>query len=50
MKTEDGISVPAPQNKINSLIEGQIISFGFRAEDIVPLKFGQNRKNHQRGR
>ena len=45
MKTEDGISVPAPQNKINSLIEGQIISFGFRAEDIVPLKFGQKPSN-----
>ena len=45
MKTDDDISVPAPEHKINSLTEGQIISFGFRAEDIVPLKFGQKPSN-----
>ena len=45
MKTEDNISVPVPDHKINSLTEGQIISFGFRAEDIVPLKFGQKPYN-----
>ena len=45
MKTDDGISVPVPGHKINSLTEGQIISFGFRAEDIVPLKFGQKPSN-----
>ena len=41
MKTNDGIIVPVPKDKQNSLREGQNISFGFRAEDIVPLKFGQ---------
>ena len=45
MKTDDGLSVPVPGHKINSLTEGQIISFGFRAEDIVPLKFGQKPSN-----
>jgi len=45
MKTDDGISVPVPEHKINSLTEGQIISFGFRAEDIVPLKYGQKPSN-----
>ena len=45
MKTDDNISVPVPDHKINSLTEGQIISFGFRAEDIVPLKFGQKPSN-----
>ena len=41
----DGISVLVPKHKKNSLAEGQRISFGFRAEDIVPLKFGQKPKN-----
>ena len=45
MKTDDGIAVPVPEHKTNSLTEGQIISFGFRAEDIVPLKFGQKPNN-----
>ena len=45
MKTDDNISVPVPNHKINSLTDGQIISFGFRAEDIVPLKFGQKPSN-----
>ena len=45
MKTDDNISVPVPNHKINSLTDGQIISFGFRAEDIVPLKFGQKPPN-----
>ena len=45
MKTDDNISIPVPDHKINSLTEGQIISFGFRAEDIVPLKFGQKPSN-----
>ena len=45
MKTDDNISLPVPDHKINSLTEGQIISFGFRAEDIVPLKFGQKPSN-----
>ena len=40
MKTEDGISVPVPMSKQDIVKEGQKISFGFRAEDIVPLKFG----------
>ena len=40
MKTEDGISIPVPVSKQNTVKEGQKISFGFRAEDIVPLKFG----------
>ena len=40
MKTEDGISVPVPLSKQDIVKEGQKISFGFRAEDIVPLKFG----------
>ena len=40
MKTEDGISVPVPVSKKDFVKDGQKISFGFRAEDIVPLKFG----------
>ena len=40
MKTEDGISIPVPVSKQDTVKEGQKISFGFRAEDIVPLKFG----------
>ena len=40
MKTEDGISIPVPVSKQGTVKEGQKISFGFRAEDIVPLKFG----------
>jgi len=40
MKNEDGISVPVPLSKQDIVKEGQKISFGFRAEDIVPLKFG----------
>ena len=40
MKTEDGISIPVPVSKQDIVKEGQKISFGFRAEDIVPLKFG----------
>lgn len=40
MKTQDGISVPVPLSKQDIVKEGQKISFGFRAEDIVPLKFG----------
>ena len=40
MKTEDGISVSVPLSKQDIVKEGQKISFGFRAEDIVPLKFG----------
>ena len=40
MKTEDGLIVPVPELKQNIVKEGQKISFGFRAEDIVPLKFG----------
>ena len=42
MKTEDGISIPVPLSKQDIVKEGQKISFGFRAEDIVPLKFGNN--------
>ena len=45
MKSNDGISVPVPKDKQNSVREGQNISFGFRAEDIVPLKFGQKPSN-----
>ena len=40
MITEDGISVPVPESKQDIVKKGQKISFGFRAEDIVPLKFG----------
>ena len=40
MKTADGISVPVPVSKKDVVKDGQKISFGFRAEDIVPLKFG----------
>ena len=45
MKSNDGISVPVPKDKQNSVREGQNISFGFRAEDIVPLRFGQKPSN-----
>ena len=41
MKTEDGINVPVPISKQDIVKNGQKISFGFRAEDIVPLKFGK---------
>lgn len=40
MKTEDGLKIPVPTNKQAVVSEGQKISFGFRAEDIVPVKFG----------
>jgi multiple sugar transport system ATP-binding protein len=40
MKTDDGLIIPVPELKQNIVKEGQKISFGFRAEDIVPLKFG----------
>ena len=45
MKANDEITVPVPKDKVNSVKEGQKISFGFRAEDIVPLKFGQKPSN-----
>ena len=44
METNDGISVLVPKHKINSLTEGQRISFGFRAEDIVPTKIWSETK------
>ena len=40
MVTEDGLNIPVPKSKQDVVKEGQKISFGFRAEDIVPLKFG----------
>ena len=40
MITEDGLNIPVPKSKQDVVKEGQKISFGFRAEDIVPLKFG----------
>ena len=40
MVTEDGLNIPVPKSKQDIVKEGQKISFGFRAEDIVPLKFG----------
>ncbi|MDC0624242.1 sn-glycerol-3-phosphate ABC transporter ATP-binding protein UgpC [Alphaproteobacteria bacterium] len=40
MITEEGLNIPVPKSKQDSVKEGQKISFGFRAEDIVPLKFG----------
>jgi len=46
MRTDDGIFVPVPNDKKNSVINGQKISFGFRAEDIVPLRFGQKPNNY----
>tara|TARA_B100000575_G_C22845141_1_gene495046 strand:- start:227 stop:730 length:504 start_codon:yes stop_codon:yes gene_type:complete len=45
MRTNDGILVPVPKDKQNSVNEGQNISFGFRAEDIVPLRYGQKPSN-----
>ena len=46
MRTDDGIFVPVPNDKKNSVKNGQKISFGFRAEDIVPLRFGQKPNNY----
>ena len=46
MKTDDGILVPVPKDKRDSVKNGQKISFGFRAEDIVPLRFGQKPNNY----
>ena len=40
LTTEDGIQIPVPKLKLSSVEIGQKISFGFRAEDIVPVKFG----------
>ena len=40
MKTQDGLIVPVPISKKDKVKVGQKISFGFRAEDIVPIKFG----------
>ena len=46
MRTDDGIFIPVPNDKKNSVKNGQKISFGFRAEDIVPLRFGQKPNNY----
>ena len=40
LKTEGGIKIPVPKSKLSSVEIGQKIAFGFRAEDIVPVKFG----------
>ena len=42
---EDGLKIPVPTNKQALVSEGQKISFGFRAEDIVPVKFEINLVN-----
>ena len=39
-KTNDGLQIPVPESKVSSVVVGQKVSFGFRAEDIVPIKFG----------
>ena len=44
LRTSDGIQIPVPKSKISNVEVGQKISFGFRAEDIVPLKFGNKPK------
>jgi len=40
LTTEGGIEIPVPKSKLSSVEIGQKIAFGFRAEDIVPVKFG----------
>ena len=40
MKTQDGLIIPVPISKKDKVKVDQKISFGFRAEDIVPIKFG----------
>jgi multiple sugar transport system ATP-binding protein len=48
MKTQDGLIVPVPKSKKDKVKVDQKISFGFRAEDIVPIKFG-NKPNQSWG-
>ena len=40
LRTNDGLQIPVPESKISNVEVGQKVSFGFRAEDIVPIKFG----------
>ena len=40
LTTEGGMEIPVPKSKLSSVEIGQKIAFGFRAEDIVPVKFG----------
>ena len=44
MRTDDGIFVPVPNDKKNSVKNGQKISFGFRAEDISSIKIWSKTK------
>ncbi len=40
MRTNDKIEIPLPKQKKDKVHSEQKISFGFRAEDFVPIKYG----------
>ena len=45
MRTNDNIEIPLPKQKKDKVHSEQKISFGFRAEDFVPIKYGSKPDN-----
>ena len=45
MRTNDKIEIPLPKQKKDKVYSEQKISFGFRAEDFVPIKYGSKPDN-----
>jgi multiple sugar transport system ATP-binding protein len=45
MRTNDNIEIPLPKQKKDKVHSEQKISFGFRAEDLVPIKYGSKPDN-----
>ena len=45
MRTNDKIDIPLPKQKNDNVYPEQKISFGFRAEDLVPVKYGSKPDN-----
>ena len=45
MRTNDKIEIPLPKKKKDKVHPEQKISFGFRAEDLVPIKYGSKPDN-----
>jgi len=45
MRTNDNIEIPLPKQKKDKVHSEQKISFGFRAEDFVPIQYGSKPDN-----
>ena len=45
MRTNDNIEIPLPKQKKDKVHSEQKIIFGFRAEDLVPIKYGSKPDN-----